>query len=258
MDVTLVTVKKEIIMIDYKSWKPSSNGENRANIRRQDSIQDGLRHVSGDGTTLINPADAALLLLNHQSGLLQVVKDIGVKDLRANTAMLAKLATLMDLPVITSSLVPEGPNGPLIPEIRQFAPHAVYVPRKGEINAWDNEQFVAAVHETGRKTLIMAGVWSSIFLIFPALEAKAAGFKVYAVTDASGDSSEMSSRTTLARLSQAGVVLASALTVLSELHRTWDRRESAELAKLYTMVAPNYVTVKETSILDWQAARLHY
>jgi nicotinamidase-related amidase len=74
-----------------------------------------------------------------------------------------------------------------MPEIHQFAPHAVYVPRKGEVNAWDNEDFVKAVRATGKNTLIMAGVWTSVCVMFPALDAKAAGF-VYAVIDASGRS----------------------------------------------------------------------
>ena len=61
-----------------------------------------------------------------------------------------------------------------MPEIHQFAPHAVYVPRKGEVNVWDNEDFVKAVRATGKKTLIMAGVWTSVCVMFPALDAKAA------------------------------------------------------------------------------------
>ncbi len=66
---------------------------------------------------LFDPADAAILLLDHQAGLFQTVKDISVTQLRTNTTMLAKLATLLDVPVITSASVPEGPNGPLMPEI---------------------------------------------------------------------------------------------------------------------------------------------
>lgn len=175
-----------------------------------------------------------------------MVKDISVAQLRANTTMLAKLATLMKAPVITTASVPEGPNGPLMPEIHQFAPHAKFVPRKGEVNAWDNELFVQTVRETGRKTLIMAGVWTSVCVMFPALDAKAAGFKVYAVIDASGDPSEMASRTSLARFAQAGVVPTSANAVLCEMHRTWNRPDAADLAKLYTMAAPNYAAVMES------------
>ena len=201
---------------------------------------------SGGGEALLDPSDTVILLLDHQTGLFQTVKDISVAELRANTTMLAKLATLLKIPVITSASEPDGPNGPLMPEIHQFAPHAVFVPRKGEVNAWDNPEFVNTVKATGRKTLIVAGVWTSVCVMFPALDAKAAGYKVYAVIDASGDPSELISRTTLARFTQAGVVPISANAVLCEIHRTWNRPEAAELAKLYTLVAPNYGAVIES------------
>jgi len=201
---------------------------------------------SGGGQALLDPADTVFLMLDHQSGLFQTVKDISVTELRANTAALAKAATLLKIPVITTASEPNGPNGPLIPEIHRYAPHAVYVPRKGEVNAWDNEDFVKAVRATGKKTLIMAGVWTSVCVMFPALDAKAAGFKVYAVMDASGDPSEMASRTTLARLAQGGVVPTTTNAVISEIHRSWNRPEAAELAKLYSAAVPNYAALIES------------
>ena len=210
---------------------------------------------TGGGKALINPADALILLLDHQTGLFQTVKDIGVMELRANTIALAKLGALLKLPVITTSSVPDGPNGPPMPELKEAAPHAHYVPRHGEVNAWDNEAFVKAVRDTGKKTLIMAGVWTSVCVMFPALDATAAGFKVYAVMDASGDPSEMASRTTLARFVQAGVVPTTANAVICELHRTWNRPEAAELAQLYTMVAPNYRAVIESFQRAQQAVK---
>jgi nicotinamidase-related amidase len=210
---------------------------------------------TGGGAALMDSSDVVLLLLDHQSGLFQTVKDISVTELRSNTIMLAKLATLLKIPVITTASEPNGPNGPLMPEIHQFAPHAVYVGRKGEVNAWDNEDFVKTVRATGKKTLIMAGVWTSVCVMFPALDAKAAGFKVYAVTDASGDPSELASRTTIARFAQAGVIPTSTNAVLSEMHRTWNRPEAAELAKLYALVAPNYAAVIESFQKAQEAAR---
>lgn len=210
---------------------------------------------TGGGAALLDTSDAVLLLLDHQAGLLQTVKDISVAELRANTAMLAKLATLLKIPVVTTASEPNGPNGPLMPEIHQFAPHAVYVPRKGEVNAWDNADFVKAVQATGRKTLIMAGVWTSVCVMFPALDAKAAGFKVYAVIDASGDPSELASRTSVARFSQAGVIPTSTNAVLSETHRTWNRPEAGELAQLYALVSPNYAAVIESFTKAQQAAK---
>jgi nicotinamidase-related amidase len=211
---------------------------------------------TGGGKALINPADTLILLLDHQTGLFQTVKDIGVMELRANTIALAKLGVLLKLPVITTSSVPDGPNGPPMPELREAAPHAHYVPRHGEVNAWDNEAFVKAVRDTGKKTLIMAGVWTSVCVMFPALDATAAGFKVYAVIDASGDPSEMVSRTTLARFVQGGVVPTTVNAVVSEIHRTWNRPEAAELAQLYTMYAPNYRAVMESYQMAQQAAKM--
>ena len=210
---------------------------------------------TGGGKALINPADTLILLLDHQTGLFQTVKDIGVIELRANTIALAKLGALLKLPVITTSSVPDGPNGPPMPELKEAAPHAHYVPRHGEVNAWDNEAFVKAVRDTGKKTLIMAGVWTSVCVMFPALDATAAGFKVYAVMDASGDPSEMVSRTTLARFVQGGVVPTTVNAVVSEIHRTWNRPEAAELAQLYTMYAPNYRAGMESYQMAQQAAK---
>ncbi|MGB9367659.1 MAG: isochorismatase family protein [Xanthobacteraceae bacterium] len=212
--------------------------------------------ATGGGAALLDTSDTVILLLDHQTGLFQTVKDISVAELRANTVMLAKLATLLKIPVITTASEPNGPNGPLMPEIHQLAPHAVYVPRKGEVNAWDNEDFVKAVKATGKKTLIMAGVWTSVCVMFPALDAKAAGFKVYAVIDASGDPSEMASRTSIARFAQGGVIPTSTNAVLSETHRTWARPEAGELAKLYALVAPNYAAVMESYQKAQEAAKL--
>ena len=133
-----------------------------------------------------------------------------------------------------------------MPEIAKLAPQAVFVPRQGEVNAWDNDLFVKTVRDTGKKTLIMAGVWTSVCVMFPALDAKAAGFKVYAVVDASGDPSEMASRTTLARFTQAGIVPTSTNAVICELHRTWRRQEAEEIADIYTVATPNYRAVMES------------
>ena len=81
---------------------------------------------SGGGQALLDTGDTAILLLDNQSGLFQTVTDIGIAELRANTAMLANLAALLKIPVITTASEPNGPNGPLMPEIHQFAPQAVF------------------------------------------------------------------------------------------------------------------------------------
>ena len=181
----------------------------------------------------INPDEVVMLLIDHQSGLFQLVKDIPVPDLRRNAIALAKIAALLKIPVITSASVPDGPNGPLIPEIHQAAPHAQFVARQGEINTWDSPDFVKAVEATGRKTLIIAGTLTSVCMAFPSISAVAAGYKVYAVVDASGNWSKMGTDLTIARIVQAGVIPIDTLAVLSELQKTWNRPEAVEFANIY-------------------------
>lgn len=181
----------------------------------------------------INSQETLMLLIDHQSGLFQLVKDIPVPDLRRNAIALAKVAALLKIPVITSASVPDGPNGPLIPEIHQAAPHAQYVGRRGEINVWDSPDFVKAVEATGRKTLILAGTLTSVCMAFPSISAVAAGYKVYAVVDASGNSSVMGTDLTIARIVQAGVIPIDTLAVISELQETWNRPEAMEFANIY-------------------------
>jgi nicotinamidase-related amidase len=195
---------------------------------------------------LMEADDAVILLLDHQTGLFQTVKDIPVQDLRTNTIVLARIAGLAKVPVITTASEPNGPNGPLMSELAEAAPGATYVPRKGEISAWENPDFVATVKKTGRKTLIMAGVWTSVCVVFPALQAKAEGYDVYAVIDASGDVSPLATQVTIARLVQAGVVPITTNAVLSELQRTWNRPDAAKWGELYGIVAPNYRAAVES------------
>lgn len=210
---------------------------------------------TGGGAALLDASDIAILLLDHQSGLFQTVRDIPVADLRSNVVMLARLATLMNVPVITSASEPNGTNGPLMPEIHEHAPHAVYVARRGGVNAWDNEDFVRTVRATGKRTLIIAGVWTSVCVMFPALDARLAGYRVYAVMDASGDVSEMANRTSLARFVQGGVIPTTTNAVLSEVHRTWDRPEAGAIGALYAHVSPNYAAVVESYRRAQEAAR---
>ncbi|WBM40393.1 hydrolase [Alcaligenes faecalis] len=195
---------------------------------------------------VIDPDDAVMLLIDHQSGLFQTVKDMPMTTLRDHAAALAKIATLTKLPVITTASVPQGPNGPLIPEIHQNAPHAQYVARKGEINAWHNEDFVAAVKATGRKTLIIAGTITSVCMAFPAISAVAEGYKVFVVIDASGTYSKMAEEITLARMMQAGVVPIDTGAVASELQRTWNRSDAQEWAQVYTKIFPAYQLLIES------------
>lgn len=195
---------------------------------------------------VIDPADSVMLLIDHQSGLFQTVGDMPMPELRQRAAALAKIASLANIPVITTASVPQGPNGPLIPEIHQNAPHAQYVARKGEINAWDNPDFVNTVKATGKKTLIIAGTITSVCMAFPAISAVAEGFKVFAVIDASGTYTKMAEEITLARVVQAGVVPMDTAAVASEIQKTWNREDAQEWAQVYTQIFPAYALLMES------------
>jgi len=119
-------------------------------------------------------------------------------------------------------------------------PSARYVARRGEVSSWDNADFVAAVEATERKTLLIAGVWTSVCVAFPALQALADGYEVFTVMDASGDVSRMASDAAMARMTAAGVVPVTTNTVLSETHRTWNRPDAARWGALYSELVPEY------------------
>lgn len=204
---------------------------------------------------VIDPTDAAMLLIDHQSGLFQVVKDVHVTQLRLNVTALAKAASLAKIPVITTASVPQGPNGPLIPEVHGNAPHAQYVARKGEINAFDNADFVAAVEATKKKTLIIAGTITSVCLAFPSISAVARGYKTFAIIDASGTTSEQAAAITTARLQQAGVVVIDTMAVLSEIQGSWNRPDAGDWAKVYAGIMPWYALLIESYAKAQEVAR---
>lgn len=204
---------------------------------------------------LLETWDTALLLIDHQSGLLQTVRDISQAELRTNMAVLARVAALVNLPVITTASEPKGPNGPLLPDIARHAPHALYVPRRGEVNAWDNPDFVKAVEDTGKRTLLIAGIWTSVCVAFPALSALAAGYSVQAVIDASGDMSKMASDITMARLAQAGVVPVSTSAVVAGVQKTWSRPNADRFFEIYADLVPSYRGLIESHDAAQAAAR---
>lgn len=196
---------------------------------------------------MIDADDAVLLLIDHQSGLFQLVRDIELPVLRANVRALAKIAHLAKIPTITTASVPDGPNGPLIPEIHQYNPDAVYIPRTGQINAWDNPEWVKAIEKTGRRTLIIAGTLTSVCMAFPALSAVEAGYKVFCAVDASGNWSKMATDLTLARITQAGAMPIDTFAVLAEVMRTWNRADAMDFARIMADdIVPHYRALIES------------
>ncbi len=196
---------------------------------------------------MIDPKDAVLLLIDHQSGLFQLVRDIDQLTLRSHVTALAKVARLAKIPTFTTASVPDGPNGPLIPEIHQYNPEAVYIPRTGQINAWDNPAWIEAIEKTKRKTLLIAGTLTSVCMSFPALSALVAGYKVFCIIDASGNWSKMATDVTLARVSQAGAVPVDTYAVLAELMSTWNRPDAMDFAQIMVEhIVPPYRALMES------------
>lgn len=183
--------------------------------------------------------NAAVLLVDHQAGLLSLVRDIEPDRFKNNVLALADLAKYFNLPTLLTTSFEDGPNGPLVPELKATFPDAPYIARPGQINAWDNADFVSAVKATGRKQLIIAGVVTEVCVAFPALSALAEGFEVFVVTDASGTFNEVTRHAAWDRMSVAGAQLMSWFGVACELHRDW-RNDVEGLGALFSNHIPDY------------------
>ena len=183
--------------------------------------------------------NAAVLLVDHQDGLLSLVRDIDPDKFKNNVLALADIAHYFKLPTILTTSFEDGPNGLLVPELKEQFPDAPYIARPGQINAWDNEDFVKAIEATGKKQLLIAGVVTEVCVAFPALSAIEAGYDVFVVTDASGTFNEMTRNAAWNRMSQAGVQLMTWFAVASELHRDW-RNDVEGLATLLNNHIPDY------------------
>ena len=187
----------------------------------------------------LDKKEAAVLLVDHQAGLLSLVRDIEPDRFTNNVLALADLAKYFDLPTILTTSFENGPNGPLMPELKEKFPDAPYIARPGQINAWDNEDFVKAVKATGKKQLIIAGIVTEVCVAFPALSAIEEGFEVFVVTDASGTFNEVTRHSAWDRMSAAGVQLMTWFGVACELHRDW-RHDIAGLGTLFANHIPDY------------------
>ncbi len=187
----------------------------------------------------LSKEDAVVLLIDHQAGLISLVQDYSPNEFKNNVLALAESAKFFNLPVILTTSFEKGPNGPLVPELKESHPNAPYIARPGQINAWDNEDFVKAVKDTGRKQLVMAGIVTDVCVAFPALSAIEDGYEVFVVVDASGTFNKDVRDAALMRMQAAGVQMMSWFSVASELHRDW-RNDIEGLAALLSKYTPNY------------------
>lgn len=198
--------------------------------------------------------NAAVLLVDHQTGLTNLVKDFSPDDFKNNVLAVADAAKYFKLPTILTTSFEDGPNGPLVPELKETFPDAPCIARPGQINAWDNEDFVKAVKATGKKQLIIAGIVTEVCVAFPALSAIEEGFEVFVISDASGTFNQTTRDAAWLRMQAAGVQMMTWFGMACELHRDW-RNDVEGLATIFSNHLPAYRCLIGSYEAAFQAAK---
>lgn len=184
--------------------------------------------------------NAAVLFIDHQTGLSNGIQDQSVPEYTTAVTALAKLANVFKLPSVITTSDAEGPNGPIMPILPQLLPDAPLIHRPGEINAWDNMEFVDAVKKTERKKLIIAGVSTEVCVAFVALSAVQEGYDVYAVIDSSGTWNKLVQEVAVARMVQSGIKPVTWVAVGAELQADWRNQTGDELGAIMGEHLPFY------------------
>src|SRR5438270_2469351 len=171
---------------------------------------------------LLTPQNAVVTFIDYQREQYAGVKSVGHDELLVHVTMLGRIATVFELPVVLSTVyVKHGMSGTNA-ELREALPGVPEIDRT-TMNSWEDPEFRAAVERTGRKKLIIAGLWTEVCVAFPALDALRAGYQVYVVVDAIGGVSRTAHESAMQRMTQAGAVPISVLGLACELQRDWAR-----------------------------------
>jgi nicotinamidase-related amidase len=186
------------------------------------------------------PETSALVLIDHQVGTLQLVKNLPSDVSLRNTINLGKAAKALGMPVVMTCSQEDRIQGPIAPSLQRVLPEAYEkrIRRQGVVNAWGDPKFRQAVVNTGRKQLVMAAVTTDICLVFPAISAVEEGFEVQAVMDASGSPFDISEDVARRRMERAGVWLTATNTMIAELVQDWSTPAGQELVQLLFASAP--------------------
>ncbi|MFE4411211.1 isochorismatase family protein [Streptomyces sp. NPDC056821] len=164
----------------------------------------------------ITRENAAVVLVDHQVGLLSGVRDIPVGELKHNVVALARAATVLDMPLVVTTTAADSMWGPTTPELVRALPAGQKIIDRSTVNAWHDEHVRGAIEATGRQKLIFAGVSLEVCAALPAISATAAGHDAYVAVDASGTFSQAKRETGLLRMHQAGVVVSDYATLMVE------------------------------------------
>lgn len=185
-----------------------------------------IRDPSTD--SLLTPQNAVLALIDYQPDQYAGVGSVGHDELLTRVTMLARVAMTFELPVVLSTVyVKHGMTG-TNKELREALPGVPEIDRTS-MNSWEDPEFVAAVERTGRKKLIIAGLWTEVCVVFPTLDALREGYQVYVVVDAIGGVSRVAHESAMQRMIQAGAIPISVLALACELQRDWGRPEANRL-----------------------------
>jgi nicotinamidase-related amidase len=177
---------------------------------------------------LLTPENAALILIDYQPTQIAAVRSIDQDLLTKNVASTLKLARLFDLPLVHSMVnVASGRQAPTISPLAELLDGHPAIDRT-TINAWEDQEFLAAVRETGRRKLIMCALWTEMCLAFPALDALQEGYEVYPVVDAIGGTSAEAHRAALERVVRAGAQPITWVSLAGELQRDWARSDTVQ------------------------------
>lgn len=160
--------------------------------------------------------NAALILIDHQVGLMTGIRDYSIAELKHNVVGLAKAAKALDIPIVTTTTSATTLWGPAFPELQDALPDHTFIDRT-TVNAWDDPRVEAAIRATGRTKLIFAGVSLEVCAAFPAMRAVREGFEAYVAVDASGNFNRTKRETGMARLVQSGVVIADGASLMIEI-----------------------------------------
>lgn len=178
--------------------------------------------------SLLTPQNAVLALIDYQPEQYAGVGSAGHEELLAHVTMLGRVATAFELPVVLSTVyVKHGMSG-TNKELLEALPGVQEIDRT-TMNSWEDPDFRAEVERTGRKKLIIAGLWTEVCVAFPTLDALREGYEVYVVTDAIGGVSRIAHESAMQRMIQAGATPITVLGLACELQRDWGRPEANRL-----------------------------
>lgn len=190
----------------------------------------------------LDKENCACLMVDHQVGLFSLVQDFEPIQFKNNVLATAACARFFKLPTVVTTSLEGGPNGPLLPELQTMLSASPKIARPGEINAFDNKDFVEAVKKTGKKQLLIAGIVTDVCVGFCALSALEMGYDVFVVTDASGTFNPEARQAAWMRMTKAGAQLLNWFAVACELHRDW-RNDMEGLAALCAAYIPSYANL---------------